>query len=172
MIVLPTGLVDNDTIDIRLRLPNGTDYIVASKKKVVIPKVGDGKSESTIRIKANEQEILAIDSAIIDAYKIEGSKLYAIKYTEPGLQDQAIVTYIPSEATLNLIRSDSNIVTVAKEALYTKYAQLYNAGDRKEINNALSSISTDTQNANQKTNTDKEIAIQQTERKSYLDSMK
>lgn len=171
MIVLPSGLVDNDTIDIRLRLPNGTDYIVASKKKVVIPDVGDGKSESTIRIKANEQEILAIDSAIIDAYKIDGSKLYAIKYTDPGLQNQAIVTYVPSEATLNLIRADSNIVTVAKEALYTKYAQLYNAGDRQQINNALSSISTDTQNANQKTNTDKEIAVQQTERKSYLDSM-
>ena len=34
MIVLPTSLEDGDTIDVRLRLPSGEDYLVISKKKI------------------------------------------------------------------------------------------------------------------------------------------
>ena len=39
MFVLPTDLQNGDYIDIRLMLPSGTDYIVASKKRVEIPQI-------------------------------------------------------------------------------------------------------------------------------------
>ena len=39
-VVLPTDLADDDVIDIRLRMPDGRDYLVVSKKTVTIPSVG------------------------------------------------------------------------------------------------------------------------------------
>ncbi len=37
VIVLPTQIQTGDYVDIRLSMPNGQDYIVASKKNVEIP---------------------------------------------------------------------------------------------------------------------------------------
>ena len=44
-------------------------------------------------IELSEDEILAMSCAIVEAYRINGSKLYATKYVEPGMQDAAIPTY-------------------------------------------------------------------------------
>ena len=37
MMILPTDLMTDDYIDIRLRMPNGQNFIVVSKKQVTIP---------------------------------------------------------------------------------------------------------------------------------------
>ena len=50
-VVLPTDLNDDDVVDIRLRMPDGRDYLVVSKKTVTIPSVGDTKSSSTMMVK-------------------------------------------------------------------------------------------------------------------------
>ena len=49
-VILPIDLENGDYIDIRLMLPSGQDYIVASKKKVEIPDLGGVYSENTIKI--------------------------------------------------------------------------------------------------------------------------
>ena len=120
-IVLPMDLVTEDYIDIRLMLPSGQDYIVVSKKQVEIPMVGGVDSTDTIIVEMSEDEILMMSNALVDAYMIEGSKLYATKYTEPGNQDASTPTYVVGNEVAQLINSDPNIVEQAKTALAERY---------------------------------------------------
>ena len=62
MITLPTDLVAGDFIDIRLQLSDGGDYIVASKKSV------QKATDTTVWLKMNEEEILAMSNAIVEYY--------------------------------------------------------------------------------------------------------
>ena len=71
MVELPTQIKSGDYIDIRLRLPNGTDYIVVSKKKVEIPTIDGVESANTIKVNVAEQEILLMSNAIVEAYWME-----------------------------------------------------------------------------------------------------
>lgn len=80
MILLPSNLVENEYIDIRLMLPTGEDYSVLVAKKV------ESYVNDTIFIRLNEDEILTMGSAIIEAYMTEGAKLYANKYVNPSVQ--------------------------------------------------------------------------------------
>ena len=111
MIVLPTQLEMDDYIDIRLQLPNGQNFIVVSKKRVL-----DADAE-TVWLNLNEYEILTMSSAIVEAYMMTGSKLYAVTYTEAGNQEQAVGTYYPSSTVVELINSDPNITQKATEGL-------------------------------------------------------
>ena len=170
MIVLPSTLADGDTIDIRLRLPNGADYIVLSKKKVKLADLNGAVSATTILINVTEDQILTMSAAIVDAYKISGSKLYATKYTDAGLQAIATATYIPSNDTINLIDKDPNIVTTARNALITRYNENYSTY-RTGIQSTINSIESSTQQSRVESGTSSETATQQSERKTYLDSL-
>ena len=170
MIVLPSTLADGDTIDIRLRLPNGADYIVLSKKKVKLADLNGAVSATTILINVTEDQILTMSAAIVDAYKISGSKLYATKYTDPGLQAVATATYIPSNDTINLIDKDPNIVTTARNALITRYNENYSTY-RTGVQSTINSIESSTQQSRVESGTSSETATQQAERKTYLDSL-
>lgn len=130
MITLPSDLQDGDTIDIRIRLITGEDFIVTSKKIVKIPETGEGLSADTIILKLSEGEILTLDCAIIDSYKMQGSKLYATKYIEAGEQSKLEVNYIPSDQVRNLITDNSNIVAAIKNNYtdsYTNRLKYYRA---------------------------------------------
>lgn len=131
MVILPSQIKSGDYIDIRLRLSNGVDYIVASKKCVEIPELEEVPTGNSIVIKMNEAEIMAMSNAIIEAYIDQGSLLYATTYVEPGLQQTVIPTYIPSGAVQSAINSNPNIEQEAKNALFTRYNQ--NAGTRTNI---------------------------------------
>jgi hypothetical protein len=95
MILLPSHLKNGDYVDIRLSLPNGQDYIVLSKKRVL------GTDATTVWFKLDEMEINLMNSAIVESYTINGSKLYAIEYVEPGLQEPTIKTYTVSQDVFN-----------------------------------------------------------------------
>lgn len=111
MIVLPSQLEVDDYIDVRLQLPNGQNFIVVSKKRVL-----DANAE-TVWMNLNEYEILTMSSAIVEAYMMTGSKLYAVTYTEAGNQEQATGTYYPSSTVVELMNSDPNITKRATEGL-------------------------------------------------------
>ena len=112
MVSLPSQLKNGDYIDIRLSIPNGQDYIVLSKKRVL------GTNATTIWLKLNELEIELMNSAIVENYTMTGSRLYALEYVEPGMQKDSTATYVASEATLALMATNPNIV----EEVYTKYS--------------------------------------------------
>ena len=171
MIMLPSQLQTGEYVDIRLRLPNGTDYIVASHKQVTIPDVGGFPSLNTISINVSETEILALSCAIVECYKIEGSILYANQYVEPGLQTAADLTYIPNNETITLIRRDPNCVTTAANAIMERYNDA-NIRDsvRNPINNGLSENAEEATD-NAVTNLQEELQRAQEERQKYLESL-
>ena len=104
--VLPMDLATGDYIDVRLMLPSGQNYIVVAKKEVTIPNIAGTDSEDTVWLNLREDEILSISSAIVDAARINGAKLYVTKYTEAGMQKAATPTYVVSSETAErLMRS-------------------------------------------------------------------
>ena len=105
MIALPTQLTVGDFVDIRLQLPNGGDYIVVSRKQVY------NCNSNTVWLKMNEEEILAMSNAIIEYYIMPGSKLYASKYTDAGMQNASTPTYCPNAEVAALISGNPNITS-------------------------------------------------------------
>ena len=163
MIVLPTYLKKNDYIDIRLTLPSGENYIVVTKKKI------KDTNATTIWLDMSETEILTLSNAIVEAYQIEGSKLYANRFVEPGIQEIADVTYLPNSSVLSLISKNENIVQEAKTALaerYQRYIEL-----RGRVNDAVNSgLETAQENVSSGVQTSIEAQAQQ--RADYLTELK
>ena len=77
---LPIDLAVNDFIDIRIMYPSGVEYIVLTQKQVM--KI----SGTTIWMDMSEEDTLLLNSAIVDSYLTEGTKLYAVRYTDPTTQ--------------------------------------------------------------------------------------
>ena len=170
VILLPANLQTGDTIDVRLRLPSGDDYIVVSKKNVTIPESAGMYSTNLMSIEVNELEQLSISSAIVESYQITGAKLYASKYTEPGIQGSATVTYMPSETVINLINTDPNIVETARTALVAKLgslAQQYRAPIQSQLNNT----DEEDRQSQLETGIQTEISTQESDRKAYLEAL-
>ena len=122
MVILPTDLTSGDYIDIRLMLPSGQDYIVVSKKEVSLPSVDGIESSDTIWINLTEDETLHMSCAIYDAFRINGAKLYATKYTEAGMQAAATPTYPVNESVSALLESDPNLLEKAKNEIRQRYS--------------------------------------------------
>lgn len=110
VIQLPLRLQERDMIDVRIRFPNGQDYIVLSKKEI------KSIQYPTIWAHLDEQERLLFSSACVDAY-LNGGQIYALRYIEPQIQNKAIPNYPANEQVLKLIESDPNIVKKADTAL-------------------------------------------------------
>lgn len=167
-IILPMDLMTDDYIDIRLMLPNGQNFIVISKTSVEVPTNADGSYvEDTIILNLREDEILALSSAIVEAYGIQGARLYANKYADPGLQNAATPTYTPNYEVTQLINSDPNIVAVAQEELAARYAQsdLRNNFIQSTINEE------EAYESNVQAGLEQDSATMQETRKEYLDSL-
>ena len=171
MVVLPIDLTTGDYIDIRLMLPSGQDYIVVSKKEVEIPSIGGVDSEDTIWVNLSEDEILHMSCAIIDAYQINGAKLYATKYTEPGMQAAATPTYPINESTSRLLENDPNILERAMQELSARYRDNNSATLRNEYINSAINAQADQTQTNIQTNMQESITNSQNSRKEYLDSL-
>ena len=167
VVILPIDLTTGDYIDVRLMLPNGQDFIVVSKKEVEIPVLGDTDSLDTIWVNLSEDEILHMSSAIVDAAKINGAKLYATKYTEPGMQNAATPTYVVSAEASALLQSDPNVLESAMEAIRNRY----NVALRNDyINNVINS-NVDQADSNLQTNMEESITKSLEARQDYLDSL-
>lgn len=168
-IELPTQIENDDYIDIRLRLPNGTDYIVVSKKKVEIPQINGTDSLNTIRINVAEQEILLMSNAIVESYLVPGSKLYVTKYAEPGMQESATPTYLPSNEVVTLMNADPNIVTVAKNELFARYNSTSGVIRGNIVNSINANAAEGKQNI--ESGVQQEITKAREQRQSYLDAL-
>lgn len=169
MIKLSTQLATNDYIDIRLRMPSGLDYIVVSKKSVKIPVIGGEESSNTIWVKLSETETLAMSNAIVEAYTMNGAILYTTTYTEPGMQDAATPTYVPSANVQNLMNQNPNILQEAKNALFTRYNSTSSIRTNN-INGELSQYQEEAQ-GNISNGVSSEVTSAQEQRKSYLDAL-
>lgn len=167
MIVLPTQIETGDYIDVRLSLPSGQDYIVVSKKEVTIPDVAGVPSEDTIWVNLSEAEIIMLNNAIVEAYRIDGAKLYANIYTDPGMQTAAITTYTPSREVAELINDNPNIIDRAKSELSSRY----NANQRNNIINQAIQNNAENGDENVSSAVEEEITTTKENRKDYLDGL-
>ena len=163
-----TQLTTGEYIDVRLRTPDGRDLIVVSHKQVTIPELTDGTVSSTnMLMDLSEEETLMMSCAIVETYQMNGAKLYATKYVEPGTQTAATPTYVPNDETRALIERDPNIVQEAKNELLNTLngnSGLVRPGIDSATNNE---DATD----NVVSKTEEEISSQQEEREAYVESL-
>lgn len=171
MFVLPTDLQNGDYIDIRLMLPSGTDYIVASKKRVEIPQIAQVDATDTISVNLSEAETLLVSNAIIDAYRIVGSKLYVTRYTEPGLQKASEPTFPANKDVMSLINANPSIVEEARQGLWARYNDGDGVNQRNNVINSAITSAGDQGTQNLQTKMEDSITNSQTRRKEYLDSL-
>ena len=171
VVVLPIDLTTGDYVDIRLMLPNGQDFIVVSKKEVEIPMVGDTDSETTMWIDLSEDEILHMSCAIVDAARVVGAKLYATKYTDPGMQKAATPTYVVNSDTSALLTNNPNIL----ESAMTELTNRYTAGNSANLRNEYIQPAVDGQGeqgqSNLETQMQDSITRSQEERVDYLEGL-
>ena len=160
MLSLPTQLTVGDYIDVRFMLPSGQDYVVLSKKKI------QNANSTTIWIELSEEEILIMNSAIVESYVISASKLYVTTYTEPGNQEVSTPTYVPNSDVVALIRDDANIVNVVNARYEDKYVSRRNA----DINAALNQYAASELNSKEE-KIQEEITKLKESRKQYLDTL-
>ncbi len=123
MIVLPSGLKNGDYVDIRFDLPNGVSYIVLSKKYVQMT------TARGIWMELDELEINSMNSAIVEAYCVNGAQLRATKYTEPGIQEGAVTTYAINNAVLAAVNANPNVLEDARRDLSNKWNRDSNPSD-------------------------------------------
>lgn len=98
---IPGNIKAGDYVDIRIRYPDGTDYIVLSKKQM-------GESDmrqNKVLFSVNEREILLMDSAVTDAGIYDGTIIYPAKYAAPFSSPASTVNYVPSLSTCELMKS-------------------------------------------------------------------
>ena len=170
MLVLPTQLETGEYVDIRLALPSGQDYIVVSKKQVEIPQINGIDSADTVWMKLTEDEIITMNNAIVEAYRMIGSKLYATTYTEAGIQSAATPTYVPTGEVMQLIQDNPNIVQIAKNTLISRY--MANQGTvRSNVINPLINSNGQEGEGNLKTKVEESITNSKESRKEYLQSL-
>ena len=177
MFILPTDLVTGDYVDVRLLLPSGTNYIVVSKKKVEIPNIAGVDSTDTISIELSEDEINMISSAIVDAFRYNGAKLYVNKYTEPGLQEASIPTYPVNYDVLQLINGNPNILEEARNALWNRYNATDSSGvqtqaeQRTNVIDAGINADPEQSQSNLESNMNESITDAVTTRQEYLEGL-
>lgn len=169
MLRVSSQIATGDYIDVRLRMPSGTDYIVVSKKKVEVPTIDGIDSLNTIWIKLTEDETIAMSNAIVEAYQNEGAILYTTKFVEPGIQGSLTPTYVPSASVVNLITQNPNITNEARQAMFNRYNNYTSIRD--SINGELGAVEQEdrTDNLNANVATEIETAIEQ--RQAYLDAL-
>ena len=165
MFILPTDLTTGDFVDIRLMLPSGTDYIVVAKKEVEIPLISGIDATDTISVNLNEDEIDMLSNAIVEAFKVNGAKLYVSKYTEPGLQEPAEPTYPVNQEVMQLINSNPNIVETARDALWNRY----NIEQRNSVINPA--VGNEDAQDNYEENMEESITNAITRRQEYLEGL-
>ena len=110
---LTTDQDEYDMIDVRILFPDGSDYIVLSKKEISNVNLGTCIFTTVL----NEEEILRYSCAIVDAYTTTGARLYTTRYVESSLQNASVPNYPVRDVTRLLLQSNPNVVKTAAETL-------------------------------------------------------
>lgn len=133
-VLMPTDLNVDEYVDIRIMFPNGTDYVVLSQKKI------ENIIGTTFWLNIAEDERLLLNSAVVDSFLNQGSKLYATKYTDAtsqtNLSEEATTTakgYVSEEIAKELDalqKSDAEEFTEKMFELIIKYKNFASAATR------------------------------------------
>ena len=128
--------VENDYVDIRIMFPNGVDQLVLPKKQIKNLNLENCVFWSYL----NEEEILRLSSAIIDAYSITGTRIYATRYVESNLQDEALPTYLVNTNVQDMFDTTS---AYYDGNLLSKAIQTLNADARLDMERKLKNLTSE-----------------------------
>lgn len=121
----------NDFVDIRIMFPDGSDYIVIPKLRIKEMSLENNLFYANM----DEDQIITLASATIDAFTVTGTKIYITKYVQANMQDESKPNYPVKPETLALMQTDPNILRRAQETL--------NAEARAELEYRLSQLTED-----------------------------
>lgn len=113
MINISSNIASNDYVDVRIFYPNGENYIVMSKKSIK----GLQPGSPTCYMWVDEEELLRMSAAIVDAALYKGTSLFMTKYIESNIQEASIITYIPNLPVLSLLEHNPNIMESCSQLL-------------------------------------------------------
>lgn len=137
VINMNSNISKHDTVDIRICYPNGESYVVLTKKEIMAYTA----ETVSVYLWMDEEELLRMSAAIVDAALYPGSKLFVTKYIEPNIQEASMVNYTPGLSILSLIENDPNIID--------RCSQKLNKDIRKALENRLAdSMASDVSTAN------------------------
>lgn len=102
---VPIGVQVGDYIDARISFPLGQDYIAMSHKKVI------GVYDNVLKLIVDQKDIYTYESMKTDASIYIATKIYAVKYVEPGIQAAAVTYYPVSRDIMKTMLLDKNIDT-------------------------------------------------------------
>ena len=117
-VALQSGLQEGDSIDIRIRYPDGEEYVVIAQRGCYDVAI----EENTMTMWLLEEEMLRLASSMVDCEYMNGI-LYTVRYRRDMKQDSSTVNYIPKEAVYELMQNDPNVVEKAQISLWKKYRQ-------------------------------------------------
>ena len=113
-------------------IPSLKPYLHGSAKKEIKNIQGN-----TVTFDMSEADIVMLNSAIVESYIMKASNIYIAKYVEPGMQEKAANTYVPTAEVIRLIETDSNIVSTAKNELTSRF----DANIRNQMNSTVNQYS-------------------------------
>lgn len=109
-IILNYNLKLGDYVDIRIRYKDGSDFRVATKKKIL----NLNGTKAVYQITEDEREF--INNATVKA-AINGGVLYTTIYKDPENQPPADVNYVLDDSIKDLIKSNPGVVKNAQDQL-------------------------------------------------------
>ncbi len=165
MITMSTTLEIGEYVDLRLRLPNAQDFIVLSHKKI------ENIYGQTVGLNLTEDEIVLLNSAIVESYVMTSSEMYLAKYVEAGLQEKAEVTYVPTAEIYNLILTDPNIVDIARKAITDRFNANYSGYSVRERIDAQKAQYADEEKFNIEAGMQQQIENAREARQNYLSGL-
>lgn len=120
----PIGLEVGDYIDFEITYPFGETYVVLSHVRVTAINNGTIKAELT----STERHLYGASLVDYFVQMDNGSAINMVKYTEPGIQASAEVTYSVPKNILAVITQDPNVIDKVDTALNAKRRALIEAG--------------------------------------------
>ena len=142
-VLLPTDLMVNDFVDVRIMYPSGVEYTVLVGKQVT--KIAG----TTIWMDMSDEDTLLLNSAIVDSYLTDGTKLYAVKYTDPttqiklGTEEEAAnmaKTYIKDQLAKELMAFKSMDEVYGTEIRQTGETTVYGEAVTQSVTTAREEI--------------------------------
>lgn len=131
--VFPVYMKQGDFVDFRIVTDYGQDYLVLSKKRII------KKSDNSVQLILNEEELHRYQSAVVDTYLHAGAALYCATYVEPAFQKEAQPYYPVSQDVLNAMLIDPNIKQVAELEIIEKRRERFESDLEKHQDNQQNS---------------------------------
>ncbi|WP_291582736.1 SAF domain-containing protein [Clostridium sp. UBA6640] len=124
-ILLNVNLQPGNFIDIRYRKKDGSDFVVASKKKIL------DRNDGIMITNITEKERNYINNSTVLA-SLTGAVLYTTIYVDPENQPPAKITYEINKNVKEIIEKDPNVIRSSQEELKNRINQENNNGNNKE----------------------------------------